>query len=186
MIELLTELRAAGIRIIEPRPNGNVYVAPKACLTPELVERIRAHKAALLALLTRPETPAESCPCCHGRAFWRTSGPWVCERCHPPISEPAERFALPGPAPSVSAVAPNSRQPLIPPSVRTKIAAVELEARAKGWPPELLWSGGFWGSSPRGLASVIDPEDEIAEITPDYIAIVKCRRDLLRFRRYAA
>ena len=50
-VELLTELRAASIRVIEPRPNGNLYLAPKARLTPELIERVRAAKAALLAHL---------------------------------------------------------------------------------------------------------------------------------------
>ena len=49
--ELLTELRSAGIRV-ERRPSGNLYLAPKSRLTPELVEHIRRHKAALLDALT--------------------------------------------------------------------------------------------------------------------------------------
>jgi hypothetical protein len=44
---LLAELAGKGIRV-EPRPGGTLYVAPKARLTPELVELIRLHKAALL------------------------------------------------------------------------------------------------------------------------------------------
>jgi len=36
---------------------------------------------------------------------------------------------------------------------------------------------------PRGLASVLDPDDEIADVTPDVIQIVRMRRDILRFRR---
>ena len=64
------------------------------------------------------------------------------------------------------------------------IEAIEAETRAKGWPPELLWSSGYW-DLPRGLAAVLDSEDEIVKVTPDYIAILKTRRDLLRFRRYA-
>jgi len=36
------------------------------------------------------------------------------------------------------------------------------------------------------LAALIDAEDEIAEVTPDFIAILKTRRDLLRFRQHAA
>jgi hypothetical protein len=79
-------------------------------------------------------------------------------------------------------VTPNSRYPTVPPSVRTLIEGIEGDARAKGWPPELFWNAEFWGS-PRGLAAVLDSEDEIAEVTPDYIVILKTKRDLLRFRR---
>jgi hypothetical protein len=39
---------------------------------------------------------------------------------------------------------------------------------------------------PAGLAAVLDPEDQIAEVTPDYIAILKRRSDLLHFMRHAA
>lgn len=35
------------------------------------------------------------------------------------------------------------RSPLIPPEVRAKIESIETDARAKGWPAELLWNGGF-------------------------------------------
>jgi hypothetical protein len=62
------------------------------------------------------------------------------------------------------------------------LEAIEQEARSKGWPPELLWNAGFW-DSPRGLAAVLDSDDEIVEVTPDFIEILKTRRDLLRFRR---
>jgi hypothetical protein len=82
-------------------------------------------------------------------------------------------------------VAPNSRHPLVESAVRAKLEAIEAEARAKGWPAELLWNAGFW-DCPRGLAAVLDLEDEIVEVTPEYIAILKTRRDLLKFRRHAA
>lgn len=81
-------------------------------------------------------------------------------------------------------VTPDSRHPLVPSEVRAKIEAIEPDARSKGWPAELLWNRGFW-DSPRGLAALLDPNDEIAEVTHDHIAILKTRRDLLRFRRYA-
>jgi hypothetical protein len=55
---------------------------------------------------------------------------------------------------------PDARRPLIPPAIRTLIEAIESEAVAKGWPKELLWGADFWGC-PRGLASVIDIDDEI-------------------------
>jgi len=77
----------------------------------------------------------------------------------------------------------DSRHPLIPDAIRAKIEAIEAEARAKSWPAELLWNAGFW-DSPRGLAAVLDAEDEIGEVTPDYIEILKIRRDVLRFRRH--
>ncbi len=82
-------------------------------------------------------------------------------------------------------VTPNSRQPLIPPEVRRKIEGIEGEARRLGWPAELLWSAGFW-DCPRGLAAVLDEDDQIGAVTPDFIEIVKMRRDLLRFQRRAA
>jgi hypothetical protein len=79
-------------------------------------------------------------------------------------------------------VTPNSRLPLVPPAVRTLIEGIEAEARAKGWPAELLWNADFWGS-PRGLAAVLEDDDTIAEVTPDYIGILKTHRSILRFQR---
>lgn len=83
-------------------------------------------------------------------------------------------------------ITPDSRHPLIPPEVRAKIEAIETEARRLGWPPELLWNGGFYWDCPRGLAAVLEPEDEITEVTPDHIAILKVERDLVRFQRHNA
>jgi len=80
-------------------------------------------------------------------------------------------------------VTPDSRNPLLRPDVRAKIEAVEAEARVKGWPAELLWNVGFW-DCPRGLAAVLDAQDYIGEVTPDYIEILKARREVLRFRRH--
>jgi hypothetical protein len=80
---------------------------------------------------------------------------------------------------------PDSRHPLIPYAVREKIEVIEAEARRLGWPPELLWNAGFW-DRPRGLAALLNPEDEIVEVTPECIGILKHRRDLLPFRRHVA
>jgi hypothetical protein len=77
---------------------------------------------------------------------------------------------------------PDSRTPIMPPCIREKIEAIEADARAKGWPPELLWNSGFW-DSPRGLAALLDEGDEIAEVAVDYIAILKTQRNILRFQR---
>jgi hypothetical protein len=78
----------------------------------------------------------------------------------------------------------NSRSPLIPDAVRTIIEAIEGEARTLGWPAELLWNAEFWGS-PRGLAAVLDDDDAIVEVTPDYIGILKTHNSILRFQRRA-
>jgi len=79
-------------------------------------------------------------------------------------------------------VTPSSRRPLIPDAVRATIEAIEADARAMGWPAELLWNAEFWGS-PRGLAAVIDESDAIGEVTVDYIEILKSERSILRFQR---
>jgi hypothetical protein len=71
------------------------------------------------------------------------------------------------------------------PSASAKLEAIEADARAKGWPPELLWNRNFW-DCPRGLAAVLDPGDEITEVAVDHITILKVKRDLLNFRRHAA
>lgn len=81
-----------------------------------------------------------------------------------------------------SKLVPDSRTIRIPDAVRMKIEAIESEARCLGWPPELLWNAEFW-RQPRGLAAVLDEGDEIGEVTADYIAILKVKRDLLRFQR---
>lgn len=75
-------------------------------------------------------------------------------------------------------VRPDSHHPPFPPEVRAKIEAIEADARAKGWPAELFWNNGY-GDCPRGHAAILDPDDEIAEVTPDHISILKTRRDLL-------
>jgi hypothetical protein len=80
---------------------------------------------------------------------------------------------------------PNWRKPLVPPTVRAVIESIEVDARAKGWPPELLWNTEFW-SSPRGLAALLAEGDAIVEVTIDYIAILKVERTVLRFQRRAS
>jgi hypothetical protein len=80
-------------------------------------------------------------------------------------------------------ITPDSRHPIIEPAVRAKLEAVEAEARAKGWPAELLWNAGFW-DRPRGLAALLDADDEVVEVAPECIIILKTKRDLLRFRRH--
>lgn len=178
--QILAELYERGVNV-EPLPDGKLALSPEDRLTPELITRVRAAKPELLALFGRPAAP---CPACAGRAFWRGSGPWICSRCHPPVTEPLEQVTLPGPevAGWTRDVTPNAREPLLPDGVRQKIRAIEAEAYAAGWVPELLWNSGFW-DSPRGLAAVLDDGDEIVEVAADAITVRKLRRDLLRFSR---
>jgi hypothetical protein len=94
-VDLLADLKSHGLRL-EPRPNGNIYVAPKSRLTPELIESIRGHKVELLAALRAGtasvsafDNAAETtglnrpvCPACHGSDL-RVSpaGGLVCRGC---------------------------------------------------------------------------------------------------------
>jgi hypothetical protein len=80
---------------------------------------------------------------------------------------------------------PDSRTPIILTDLRDKIEAIEPAARVLGWPPELLWNNRFWGL-PRGLAAVLDIDDEITAFTDTYIEIRKRGRDVRRFYRYSA
>ncbi len=48
--EVLAELRARGVRI-EPRPHGGVRLVPARLIDPDLLNRIREHKRALLGHL---------------------------------------------------------------------------------------------------------------------------------------
>jgi hypothetical protein len=106
---------------------------------------------------------------------------------HEPDQNPGAKAANPPGADPIQShsVASDSRHPLIPREVRGKIERIEAQARALGWPPELLWNGSHYWDLPRGLAAVLDVSDEILEVTADAITILKCRRDRQRFQRYA-
>lgn len=65
----------------------------------------------------------------------------------------------------------------INPLVEAKIRARELGALALGWTPEELWEPNFWniglGGNRRGLASCMRPDQEIGEITAEYIEVYR-------------
>jgi len=88
-------------------------------------------------------------------------------------------------APPVNRTAADERREFIPDPIRQKIEAIEAEAHAAGWTAEQLWSRPFW-NIPRGLAAVMQDDDEIVAVTPDSIEILRYRRDVLRFRRHNA
>jgi hypothetical protein len=97
----------------------------------------------------------------------------------PQGSAPKSPMSLPSPA---MKPAENSRNRSVPAAVRVLIEEIEADARAKGWPADLLWNSHFW-DSPRGLAALLDEGDAIAEVTTDYIAIFKVKHTIQRFQR---
>jgi hypothetical protein len=106
-LALLQQLHTLGV-ILSPRPDGTVHCrAPKGVLTAELVDAIREHKSALLALAwqstsapiwttPRMEERLDLPPCrrCSGLMRWLNDGPpyrhelgpwfWHCVTCAPP------------------------------------------------------------------------------------------------------
>jgi hypothetical protein len=68
-------------------------------------------------------------------------------------------------------------------AVRAKIESIEADARANGWPAELLYNSNF-RNHPRGLAALLDANDETVEVTADAITILKYRRDRARCPRF--
>ncbi len=68
-------------------------------------------------------------------------------------------------------------------AVATEIARVEDEALAAGWPVERLWGIKFWLGEERGLVLMLDPGDQIFEVTAEAIGILKRDRYIQRFYR---
>jgi hypothetical protein len=157
---LFTDLRRRGLNLAL-EGDDRIVVSPSTLLTDEDRVAIRQSKPDLLRILSKSrETPdlpegAVASPQKTDAATWRHS------------------------------VTPNSRNPIVPSAIRGIIEGIEAEARAKGWPAELLWNADFW-DSPRGLAAVLDEEDVIAEVGPDHIAILKTEHNVLRFQRRAS
>ena len=71
-------------------------------------------------------------------------------------------------------------------SVGAAILDIEDQALTLGWSSDRLWNPRFWphsGEHPRGLASMLQPRDTIADVTQDNIVILAQGRHLLRFPR---
>lgn len=101
--ELLLECDAHGIRLSPDGDEGLTIDAPEDALAPDLIERMKVHKAELLAIL-RPRTdgsaidltdqagetdeaiaPPDPCPECGSLELWETlTGRWRCLKCDPP------------------------------------------------------------------------------------------------------
>jgi len=61
--------------------------------------------------------------------------------------------------------------------VKEKIRARVLDALAAGWTPEELWEERFWNFTEKGnrpgLMACMRPEQDIGEITPEYIELYR-------------
>ena len=99
--QLFNELADRGVTLVSDGDRLRYY--PRAKMTPELVERLREHKAEVVAVIADP-WPAdynepEPCEKCNGLDLWETfTGRWRCSKCDPPtrarrLLEKAERMA---------------------------------------------------------------------------------------------
>jgi hypothetical protein len=73
----------------------------------------------------------------------------------------------------------------IPPEVVAEIRRIEAEASRLGWSHERLWNADFWPHTkarPRGLASILNPGDYVAEVSTDFLLIVQQGKPLRFFR----
>ena len=85
--EILTEVRRRGIRLVTNC--DRLDYCPRSAMTAELVERIKANKAAILETIQtdwdRDTIPVMICPKCDGWQHWQSlEGTWHCARCDPP------------------------------------------------------------------------------------------------------
>ena len=97
---LLQDIQSRGIQVTLSGEQLS-YDAPRGAMTDELLSEIRAHKAALVALLQPAETPPEPlssgypCVSCGGGTRWDDTGIWRCVVCWPePLTMAARRHAL--------------------------------------------------------------------------------------------
>jgi hypothetical protein len=92
---LLAEMRRDGLRlsIVASVVGDRVSYAPASLASPEIVDRIRENKNALLLLLRhrRDGLDGEWCPACNGVQLWlgQSGLTWNCIECSPP-TDPAQ------------------------------------------------------------------------------------------------
>jgi TubC N-terminal docking domain len=164
---IVADLAERDIRLM---PDGNALVVePASKLTEDDRQTIRAHKPALLELLSRrPIEPDVECDE-QDNAVQRGCN-------YAPSSAVTPIEHQDGPA-----------QRRIEPAIAAELERIEGQALALGWSHERLWNSGFWYPWPRGLAAVMDAGDRIVEVTSDYMRVERPRANvmplLLRFWR---
>ena len=123
----------------------------------------------------RPET----CRICGGKCRWcRTPGIERCGACFP------ERGA---PSPALDSSPDDREHDDIDPAVISEIERIEAEALRLSWHVARLWGAAqFWPVQAPGLAALLEPGDTIAQVTADYIVIVKRDGAHQRFWRVTA
>jgi hypothetical protein len=154
---LVAELEAQGLRPLV-RDVKLKLAGPKARLTPDLVERVRAHKVELIDLFAPNARDAGDDP------------PQV--ELQPRVEE--------APEPIVDW----RDDPQIPVQVHEEILRWEPQLRIMGWIQERIWRRTFWphtAEHPRGLASVLEPGDQIRFVDCDWVHIHKRDGSYQRF-----
>jgi hypothetical protein len=144
---LIAELEAQGLRPLVR--DGRLKLAgPKARVTPDLVERVRAHKRELMDLLA-PDAGGDATGV--DRRDEQRDGL--------PLAEPQPRVE------EVAAPIVGWRDdPQLNEQVRFEIERWWPQMRLMNWSEERIWRRTFWphiAEHPRGLASVLEPGDQI-------------------------
>ncbi len=85
--QLFEELARMGVVLVADSDRLRFY--PRDKVTPELVKRLKEHKAEVLAIMADPwpedYVEPDPCPDCGGLELWETmTGRWRCMKCDPP------------------------------------------------------------------------------------------------------
>jgi TubC N-terminal docking domain len=109
LADLLTDCDARGIQLMLAEDGGLTIDAPRDALTPHLLDKLKARKTELIAVLVSEQAemtddvavigpdgwPIDSidpnelspCPTCGRYEFWQSgAGNWRCEHCEPPTT----------------------------------------------------------------------------------------------------
>lgn len=91
-LDLLERLLSAGLTVEADRERCRIWVSPASRLTPEISDRVRDRKEALIGVLD-PASPDGPCSDCGSPDFVRVAaGTWRCLRCAE-LTDPARAVA---------------------------------------------------------------------------------------------
>jgi len=128
---LLDDLARAGVEVAPHPTNPDRLRFRPADVPPDLAERMRLHKAALLAYLGRP---AYTCPRCGGhrsRSMPSVGAGWpICADCHPFAGPPADVGSAPAPRGDPPPIDGAERTRAIAASIGTKRARLRNGTRS--------------------------------------------------------